>query len=627
MGNLGPIQSFMNLRIRPIPALLAICFIILLILIWFTGRLGQWKLAEIQIRADESTRAYTDRLKLAIDIREAAALTIARVRLYRASREIKIPGPVFRVDLNEAQYTLEQKLKEGAKLWTVKSTSLPPDEILAWQKLQSVIAEFWDTIFEEENFQSLNTAQLGQIPGQKGNSPEGISPSSPLNENAGEIFFQKRTNLEAAAEELSAAIEKGLDNSQDRIEELKNRAAEDVAAANRITLLMGMIVIGVTIVLLLSYIKQTKREERLKVEAQGRLRSVFDSLSDDIVVLSKQGEVVEVNHAFLKHYKLNDAELRSQDFQEALAQIPEIASFVGRTFQEEDFERRQRERIEVKTQNGRPDATLFDVSVSPLIVGEQTNGRVVVMNDVTEDERVREELRRSRTLSAVGQITAQVAHEIYNPLGAVKLNLELLEMQLGNNATDIKPTLGRLTRGVDHLSTIIMDLRYLTRPREPERKLTDLNMLLDEVVELASDRLERSRISIVRNYSTELTKGEVDPQQLRKVFLNLLINAVEASPQNGKVELCTRLIPREEIVPNADFNPANQAVAASVIDHGVGMSPETRRRLFEAFFTTKQNGTGLGMMITQEIVKKHRGKIEVTSEEGKGTNVSVYLPL
>ena len=627
MGIPVPIQSFLKLRMRPIPALLSICFIILLILIWFTGRLGQWKLAEIQIRADESTRAYTDRLKLAIDIREAAALTIARVRLYRASRDINIPGPVFRLDLNEAQHTLDLKLKEGEKLWTAKNTSLPPDEILAWQKLQSVIAEFWNTVFEEENFISSNNAQIRQNPGQNGNSPEGISPSSLLNENAGEIFFQKRTNLEAAADELSAAIEKGLDNSQQRIEELKNRAAEDVAAANQITLLMGMIVIGVTIILLLSYIKQTKREERLKVEAQGRLRSVFDSLSDDIVVLSKQGEVVEVNHAFLKHYKLNDAELKSQDYQEALAQIPEIASFVGQTFQEEDFEQRQRERIEVKTKNGRPGATLFDVSVSPLVVGEQTNGRVVVMNDVTEDERVREELRRSRTLSAVGQITAQVAHEIYNPLGAVKLNLELLEMQLGKEAGEVKPTLGRLTRGVDHLSTIIMDLRYLTRPREPERKLTDLNMLLDEVVELAGDRLERSRVSIVRNYSTELTKSEFDPQQLRKVFLNLLINAVEASPQNGKVELCTRLISREEIVPNADFNPANQAVAASVIDHGVGMSPETKRRLFEAFFTTKKNGTGLGMMITQEIVKKHRGKIEVTSEEGKGTNVSVYLPL
>jgi PAS domain S-box-containing protein len=625
MSNTAPNQA--AFKLRPIPALLAICFIILLILIWGIGKLGQLKLAEIQIRADESTRAYTDRLKLAIDIREAAALTIARVRLYRASRGIKISGPVFKVDLNEAQHTLELRLKEGLKLWGAKNVTLPPGEKQAWQNLHSVIDEFWTVVFEEENFQSLNKSPKVENPGHKSEPQEGISPPSLLNENADQAFFQKRTKLEAAAEDLSAEIEKGLQNSQDRIEELKNRAAEEVAAANRLTLFMGIIVIGITIALLHSYIKQTKQEERLKVEAQGRLRSVFDSLSDDIVVLSKQGEVVEVNHAFIKHYKLNDDELKSQDYQQALAQIPEIASFVGKTFQEEDFEKRQRERIEVKTQNGRPGATLFDVSVSPLIVGEQTNGRVVVMNDVTEDERVREELRRSRTLSAVGQITAQVAHEIYNPLGAVKLNLELLEMQLGDTKSEVKPTLGRLTRGVDHLSTIIMDLRYLTRPREPERKPTDINKLLDEVIELTGDRLERSRISVVRNYCAELNHSEVDPQQLRKVFLNLLINAVEASPQNGEVELCTRLIPREQIETIADFNPTNHAIVASVIDHGVGMSSETKRRLFEAFYTTKQNGTGLGMMITQEIVKKHGGKIVVKSEEGKGTNVSVYLPL
>jgi signal transduction histidine kinase len=187
-------------------------------------------------------------------------------------------------------------------------------------------------------------------------------------------------------------------------------------------------------------------------------------------------------------------------------------------------------------------------------------------------------------------------------------------------------TIGRLKLGVEHLSTIIMDLRYLTRPREPERKPTDLNRLLDEVVDLAGDRLERSRISVTRDYSTEAPRGEFDPQQLRKVFLNLLINAVEASPNNGHVELQTRLVPQQEAAAIPDLGSSNGAIAVRVIDHGVGMSSETRRRLFEAFYTTKRNGTGLGMMITQEIVKKHGGKIEVDSEEGKGTTINVYLP-
>jgi signal transduction histidine kinase len=251
---------------------------------------------------------------------------------------------------------------------------------------------------------------------------------------------------------------------------------------------------------------------------------------------------------------------------------------------------------------------------------------VVAILDVTEAEKVREELRRSRTLSAVGQITATVAHELYNPIGAVNLNLELLEMQIGGDG-DLKETVARLKRGVEHLSTIVTDLRQLTRTRDPERRTTDLNSLLDDVVELASDRLERSRVCIERNYAVQLPLGEFDPQQLRKVFLNLLINAVEASPQNSDVELRTLFVSANGAPAPAEIKGARGSLVVSVIDRGVGMSGETKRRLFEAFYTTKRNGTGLGMMITQEIVKKHGGKIEVESEEGKGTTVSVYLPV
>src|SRR5262249_10060814 len=266
-------------------------------------------------------------------------------------------------------------------------------------------------------------------------------------------------------------------------------------------------------------------------------------------------------------------------------------------------------------------------------IGGQPGGRVVVIVDVTEAEKVREELRRSRTLSAVGQITATVAHELYNPIGAVKLNLDLLEMQMGADG-ELKHTVGRLRRGVEHLSTIVMDLRYLTRTRDPEPRTTDLNKLLDEVVELASDRLERSRTYVERNYFQQLPQGEYDPQQLRKVFLNLLINAVETWPptsdaadplrKTGCAEWRTRTVPETAASRPAKTNGTRGALVISVIDRGVGMSAETKRRLFEAFYTTKRNGTGLGMMITQEIVKKHGGKMEVESEEGKGTTVSVY---
>jgi two-component system, sporulation sensor kinase E len=351
--------------------------------------------------------------------------------------------------------------------------------------------------------------------------------------------------------------------------------------------------------------------------AEGLTNSVFNSLTSGVLAINEQGGLLKLNQAFLKHFQLSAAELTLQDYRAALAPLPEISAFVERTLYNYNLAQGQRERIEIKPRAGRETTQLLDVSVAPLTVGEEEHGRVVVLDDVTEAENTREELRRNRTLSTVGQLTAQVAHEIYNPLGALKLNVELLEMQV-NGDQDAQSTVARLKRGLEHLSTIVLDLRYLTRPREPERKPTDLNALLDEVVELAGDRLERSHIFVKRTYAPERLVGDYDPLQLRKVFLNLLINAIEASPRAGEVELRTQRLTTQAA--------AAPLLAVSVIDHGVGMSAETKRRIFEAFYSTKQHGTGLGMMITQEIIKKHDGRIEIESEEGKGTTVTVYLP-
>jgi PAS domain S-box-containing protein len=618
---------------RPIPTALVICFALLLGLILYSGGLGQKNLEDIRRKSNDSTLAYMRRLQLALDIREAASATISRARFYRAYKRLGIPGPVYRLEFIKSERKLKNLLEDGGKLWMAHQDALPKTEIEAWRNLESVAYEFWNMLkLEEEEEKSSSEASEanGQIAAGNGNSPKDTSPKEldpnyDPNSNLGDDFFERRTDLELAAIKLSDAIKDGLIDSQDYVDEQSIRAGSFYSSVNWVTVLMEIVVIGFTILLIISYIKQVKQEERLKQEARGQLRSVFDSLSNNIVVLGERGEVLEVNRAFLRHFEMKDAELKLQDYHAVLAQIPEIACFIEKTLQKEDFGQPQRQRIEVKSNNGHQRSNLFDVSVSPLKVGNSTNGRVIVMDDVTDEERVREELRRSRTLSAVGQITAQVAHEIYNPLGAIKLNLELLEMQTRGDE-DLGHTIGRLKLGVEHLSTIIMDLRYLTRPREPERKPTDLNRLLDEVVDLAGDRLERSRISVTRDYSTEAPRGEFDPQQLRKVFLNLLINAVEASPNNGHVELQTQLVPQEEAAAIPDIGSSNGAIAVRVIDHGVGMSSETRRRLFEAFYTTKRNGTGLGMMITQEIVKKHGGKIEVESEEGKGTTVNVYLP-
>ncbi len=639
-------------KIVLIYTLLATGFVFLLVLIWLIGSRSTQELERISTNAEETSDKFKERFKLVSKLREAEINILAKSKLVRATDSFPIPIIPFNTLLNEARLEFDKAFKSAEEYWSKRVQSrleemrkegkseVPPDfdvkkhrderewmkilkseELVAWKMLEQAEPQFLKFL---ENWELTDDkpadASLQPTPSPNGSSKkEKKKDSVPL--------------FEDALSDLSNAVIKEQGLILEQMEKNQRAAIQEVNRTSGSALVIGLVVVMIVVSLIRSRLAELRRAVRLAQEAKDFARSVFDSQSNDILVIDENGDLSAVNKAFYKHFKLSASELTLQDYRSALAQSPELAGFVQQTLSASDKNGSHRERIEIKPKRGlrqsrnfADESRLLDVYVSPLTINQQTRGRVVVLVDVTEAERAREELRRSRALSTVGQITAQVAHELYNPIGAVKLNIELLEMQMSGADEDLKHTVARLKRGTEHLSTIVMDLRYLTRAREPERKPTNLNSLLEETVELASDRLERSRTVVVRRFSDDLPLGNLDSQQLRKVFLNLLINAVEASPANSEVELHTNFIAPGAALIN-DLQAQQGAFAVSVVDHGSGMSEETRQRVFEAFYTTKQNGTGLGMMITQEIVKKHGGKIEVESEEGKGTTVSVYLPV
>jgi signal transduction histidine kinase len=627
-----------NLNLRSIYTVLAIGFALLLFLIGLIGVGSSSKLNQISVSAGKSADDYMERLTLALSIREAAAEVVSEARLLRARQAMRVWNPPFKSELNEAKERFQTEIEKGKKLWLNHEGpgTLSKEEVDAWRGVETASQKFSEILTKIEKLKNPEGPVSSPAANQKGEpsqAPGGQQQSDPQQNAHQQVqiiqteFFNLRKDLDKSADKLTRAVTQVQKEILREFSGRQQQAATEIKRTTWVTLALGLLVATLTLILARNQITQLRQASREQQEAKDFARSIFDSQSNDILVVSNDGELLAVNQAFLKHFGLPAPSGILQDYRAALGPLPEVAAFVGKALEQPDDSSSLRERLEVKPQDGHyGDTRLFDVYASPLTIGGQTGGRVVAILDVTEAEKVREELRRSRTLSAVGQITATVAHELYNPIGAVKLNLDLLEMQTSGDG-DLNQTVARLKRGVEHLSTIVMDLRHLTRTRDPERQTTDLNTLLDEVVELASDRLERSRVCVERNYAAQLPPGEYDPQQLRKVFLNLLINAVEASSQNSGVELRTRYVSAAAAPSPAETNGDRGELVVSVIDHGAGMSGETKRRLFEAFYTTKHNGTGLGMMITQEIVKKHGGKMEVESEEGKGTIVSVYLPV
>jgi signal transduction histidine kinase len=231
--------------------------------------------------------------------------------------------------------------------------------------------------------------------------------------------------------------------------------------------------------------------------------------------------------------------------------------------------------------------------------------------------RIEEQLRRAERLSALGELSAVLAHEIRNPLGSIRGTAEILkdDFRPGNRKYEF---LEILLKETDRLNRVVEDFLGLARPIEVERESCDLVEELEEVVTLARGEAESCgvRLTLVQ---AQLPAVRGDREKLRQVFLNLILNGIQATGRGGGLTISA------VVIPPADG--ASPAVELCFADTGKGMEPAVLSRIFEPFFTTKPGGTGLGLAIAQKIVESHGGRIEVTSEVGKGTTFRVRLPV
>jgi signal transduction histidine kinase len=269
----------------------------------------------------------------------------------------------------------------------------------------------------------------------------------------------------------------------------------------------------------------------------------------------------------------------------------------------------------------------YDVYSSPLeLDGER--GQLLTLVDVTEAAEAERGLRRQEALAAVGQATAQVAHEIKNPLGSIRLGVALLRDMMGGR--EAQTTIDLVERGINHLSKITLDVTQFSRRRELALVEVDLNSLIDESLDLVADKISEKRIEVERRYSEAPLEGRWDEDQLRQVFVNLIANAVDASPAGAPlVVTAERARLKPPAGPRGGEAPAGavEAVRVSFIDRGAGMDEQTRARVFEPFFTTKKKGTGLGLAIARQVVEQHGGTISAESAVGEGTRFTIELPL
>jgi len=230
-----------------------------------------------------------------------------------------------------------------------------------------------------------------------------------------------------------------------------------------------------------------------------------------------------------------------------------------------------------------------------------------------------EALLRAEQLAAVGRISAQVAHEVRNPLSSIGLNAELLEEAITSarfdtpgQAREARDVLQAMSREIDRLTEITEQYLRMARLPSPQLQPEDVNELLDNVLDFSREEMERSGVTLERALDASAPRALLDEGQLRQVFLNLLRNSREAMPEGGQLRVRSRV--------------ENGAVEVVFQDTGRGMTPDVQERIFEPFFSTKEGGTGLGLAVSQQIVQAHGGSIRCESAPGQGTTFVVRLP-
>jgi signal transduction histidine kinase len=225
-----------------------------------------------------------------------------------------------------------------------------------------------------------------------------------------------------------------------------------------------------------------------------------------------------------------------------------------------------------------------------------------------------EKLNESERLANLGKMVAAVSHEIKNPLGIVRSTAEVLGKRISKVAPGNEHLSSIIVEETSRLDGIVREFLDFARPRDPRLEPVRLNAVVERVGRFMHPELEKKSVALEFDLDPELPDIPMDQEQIYQVLLNMIINAIQAMPEGGKILLQTR------------HDPGEKAVEVTVADNGMGMAPDKIKQIFTPFFTDKNRGSGLGLAIAKNIIDKHNGRIEVSSREGEGSRFRIILP-
>ncbi len=356
--------------------------------------------------------------------------------------------------------------------------------------------------------------------------------------------------------------------------------------------------------------EQIQAHEASPRSAPGGTASAINRLEDAVIFLNSQREVIFCNQAAERFLDWTLEKLAGRRLETALPDGHPLVAVEARLFESGQGERNQP--VEIVGPEGQ--TRELAVSSYPFQDGDQAGGGVLVLQDLEPVRAVESLVTHSQKLAALGRLTSGVAHEVKNPLNAMRIHLELLRTRLPDPPPQVSQNLDVIGQEIQRLDRVVQGFLRFMRPQDLRVGPVDLNALLSDVARLTGPEAAQAGVEVALDLAPNLPPVPGDAELLQQACRNLAANAIQAMPKGGTLTFLTRM-------------PSPDAIQVCVRDQGIGIAPEDRDRIFRLYYTTKEKGSGIGLSLVYRIVQMHDGRIDVESAVGKGTTMILALPL